>query len=257
MQEFILDASLVISLLVITLILSGEYYKRVNIQRPSIGHLNWRDLVFAMVLIVGVPYIYLAMPIWAVTLIFALILISLMYNSLSPIIGVYSAVLAIALTIAQFFLASQWLSNLICIVAFASLGPIFIKNGLQPNEVAAFSVALMIYDIIAVFGTDLMQQLVNILISQPYFIGLRFNSALIGGGDIALLSIFVATTLKNYGWRNSLLMIAALVFPSVVILLIAALYNVLMLLPYLVFATPIYLLTYYGIIARFSTKSPP
>lgn len=254
MQEFVLDTSTVISLLVVTLILSNEYYKRVNIQRPSIGHLNWRDMILAMVLIVGVPYIYLALPLWAVTLIFALIFISLMYNSISPITGVYGAVLAIALVCVQYFLSSQWLSNIICIISFASLGAIFIKNGLQPNEVAAFSVVLMVYDIIAVFGTNLMQQLVNIMVSQPYFIGLRFNSAMIGGGDIAILTILVATTMKNHGRRNSLLMIIALVFPSFAILLMTILYNVIMLLPYLVFATPIYLATYYGIMARFATK---
>lgn len=254
MQEFVVNTSVVISLLAITLLLNNEYYKRVKLERPSIGHLNWRDLIFAMVMIVGLPYVYLAMPLWAVTLIFALVLISLMYNSLSPIIGVSSAILAIALVSVQYFLASQWLSNVICIASFASLGSIFIKNGLQANEVAAFSVVLMVYDIIAVFGTDLMQQLISILMTQPYFIGLRFNTAVVGGGDIALLTIFVATTIKNYGWRNSMLMITALVAPSVVILLIAMLTNVLMLLPYLVFATPIYLLTYYGMIGRFAAK---
>ncbi len=245
-------ALIVVAFFIASLVLTTEYFRRVTIERPPYGHFNWIDLIFAFIFIIGAPFGYLALPQWGVTLIFALIFLTLLNLSLSPLMS-FPALLRIFLfvgaVIAQgiiFFSSGSFMfSNILALAIFVCIGPVFVKNGLQPKEIALFSVALMVYDIIATVKFGVMMQFVEKMLSQPYFLGFVTGDILIGGGDVVLSSIFVATTIKYKGYRKGYGLIAALTVPLIFISMLFYSWGYLVPIPYLIIAAPVYLFLYY------------
>ncbi|MGD2247916.1 MAG: hypothetical protein PVF58_05880 [Candidatus Methanofastidiosia archaeon] len=246
------DAALVITFFVLSLIFTVQYYKRVEIERPPFGHFNWRDLILALAFIVGAPFGYLALPQWGATILFALIFLTLLNLSTSQVIEEYSVVrvlFLVAVLGVQYVVYNRFnsfmLSNVLALIIFMCVGPVFVKNGLQPKEVAFFGTALIVYDVIATIGSGFMMQFVEKMLSQPYFLGFVASDFLVGGGDVVLSSIFVATTIKYKGLKQGYILVTALTVPIVVIALIYHFGGYLVPVPYLIIAAPVYLFFYY------------
>jgi hypothetical protein len=249
----LVDGIVVHTFFVLSLVLSIFYFNHVKIERPPFGHFNWKDLVVAFVFIMGGPFAYLAFPEWAATIAMGLVFLALLNLSISPVTQTWprSIVLfmIVGAIIAQYvifeYTGSYMFSNALALVIFMCIGPVFVRNGLQPRAVALFATGLLLYDVVATLGSGFMMQFVEKMLSQPYFLGFATDAFLIGGGDVVLSSIFVSITVKYKGPTPAYYLIGALIVPLVVISVLFYAKNFFMPIPYLIIATPVYLLFYY------------
>ncbi|MCL6451086.1 MAG: hypothetical protein K6T75_07340 [Acetobacteraceae bacterium] len=222
-----------------TMLFTIEYYQRVNVPRPPFGHFNWRDLLFALGMVVAMPFFYLALPTLGVTIVFGLFWLMLLYSILSPLVR-WSALAGLAVVVAQWFLRTPWLINLNMLVVGMGVGPTFIKNGLRSGEVCAFAVILMIYDVVATLFAKQMMPLVIKLVQQPYFLGFLAGGRLLGAGDVVLSGLFVADMTRSGGRRWGYTMAVAVVVPLLLTTLSGGFWRETGI-PYLLFASPVYL----------------
>jgi hypothetical protein len=59
-------------------LLGWIYFRNYQLARPSIGVLNLGDVAFMIGVIILIPYLYLALPLWLVAAIFALAMLSIL-----------------------------------------------------------------------------------------------------------------------------------------------------------------------------------
>ena len=236
-----MTAYAIVGMYLLALVSTVEYYQRARIQRPPLGHFNWRDVLFGLGFIVLMPFFYLALPVAGVTALFALFWAMLLYSALSPFLRRFPFIVAILIVVAQYFLRSPWLADAAVIIIAACVGTTFVKNGLNSREVAAFAVLLMVYDIVFTRFAGLMMPLMQKLMEQPYFIGLVIpGNAMLGGGDVALSAVFVADMTRHFGRRGGYLTAVLLVLPMFVLPFLGPAWRTTGI-PYLMFASPVYL----------------
>jgi hypothetical protein len=67
-------------------LLGWVYFRNYQLARPSIGVLNLGDVAFMIGVIILIPYLYLALPLWLVAAIFALAMLSILLFVGEPLI---------------------------------------------------------------------------------------------------------------------------------------------------------------------------
>jgi hypothetical protein len=67
-------------------LLGWVYFRTFQLARPSVGVLNLGDVAFMIGVIILIPYLYLALPLWLVAAIFAMAMLSILYFTGEPVL---------------------------------------------------------------------------------------------------------------------------------------------------------------------------
>jgi hypothetical protein len=76
----------VLAFTVSAVLLGWIYFRNYQLARPPIGVLNLGDVAFMFGLIILIPYLYFALPLWFVAAIFALAMLSILHFVGEPLL---------------------------------------------------------------------------------------------------------------------------------------------------------------------------
>lgn len=204
----------VLGLTACAVLLGWAYFRSYRLARPSIGVINLEDVAFMVVVIVLVPYLYLALPLWVVATVFALAMLSILYIVCEPVIRSPWAIWAVALV----FLATDvganlhfgpnstaffLVNNAMLVLAVAGVANLWAQSGMKARDVALLGAGLALYDFIATSLLPLMTDLIGRLASIPFAPvitwGVEPYRVLVGLGDLLLAAVFPLTMVKGFG----------------------------------------------------------
>ena len=87
LQESLTQLGVTLVGIVAVTALALVYFRRVRLDRPPIGTFNGRDIAILLAFIVGLPFLYAAMPRWALTCLLALTFASALAIGYRPVLG--------------------------------------------------------------------------------------------------------------------------------------------------------------------------
>jgi hypothetical protein len=240
-------------------LLGWVYFRNYQLARPSIGVLNLGDVAFMIGVIILIPYLYLALPLWLVAAILAMAMLSILYFTGEPVLRARWANWVVALlligadvranlhlgaTSTTFFLVN----NTVLILAVVGVTSLWAQSGMKARDVAVLGGALAAYDLIATsllpLMTDLISRLASIPLAPVVSWGVGPERLLIGLGDLLFATVFPLVMRKAFGRASG---IAAMVINLGTIAAMIAflqLANVAMALPVMAGLGPLMVLQY-------------
>jgi hypothetical protein len=192
------------------------YFRRVRINRPPIGVVNLRDAVILIGVLVLMPYLYLSLPLVAVTALLGIVVLTALHMTLEPLLphpallwgtclGLVAADIALGLgggvRSAPFLL----INNVILAVVVVGAANLWAQSGMKARELAILAAVLTGYDILATWQlsvmTDVFQRLAQLPLVPVVAWGLSdpATSLRLGLGDLLLLTVTPLVLRKAYG----------------------------------------------------------
>ena len=199
---------------VLTVGLGFVYFRRARLARPPIGVFNARDVQVVLAAIVLVPYMYLALPLWAVTGLMSVAALSVGAFTLEPVaprrlawavalalVAADVAAAAVYSTRSNAFLAVNDAALALVVVGIANL---WAQSGMSARHLAVLAGALTAYDVVATSGLTLMTDLIARLGQVPFLPvaawDLHDGTGLgIGLGDLLFATVFPLVMRKAFG----------------------------------------------------------
>jgi hypothetical protein len=193
---------------------ASVFFRRFEMTRPPIGVFNRRDVYIVLGGIVLVPYVYLALPLGAVTVFLVLISLSVVYFALEPVLRARWAIWVTAVGLiggdvvashvfgpmSDPFLA---VNNVVLIVIVVGVGNLWAQSGMRARDITLLAGALAVYDYIATTQLTLMTDLVHELAHAPLvpFMGwaVQDGGVSVGLGDLLLAGAFPLVLRKAFG----------------------------------------------------------
>lgn len=213
------SASIAVLIVVLGVLLAGAaaYLRRIEMERPPVGRFNFPDVFIMCVTIVGLPLLYLHLPVAVVSTIFGLILLLVLQYTLAPLTGGRPALLLAVLllladaatsitgdggTIAALYLT---INDLVLVVAICGVCNLYVQSGLGAAHVALFAIVLTGYDYIATAVLPTTADLVAQLAGHPYapqfVIQVGGGGVGLGLGDSFMLVLWTLAAAKGFGRR--------------------------------------------------------
>ncbi len=205
----------------LALVLASLYFRRYQVTRPPIGVFNRRDVYVVLGAIVLVPYLYLALPSWAVTALLALASSSVLYFVAEPMTRSRRATLAVALVLvvvdivtalARGVTSIEFLvvNNVVVVLVVLGIANLWAQSGMRARHVAVLAGALAAYDFVATSQLTLMTDLIHRLAHVPLVPFVAWGGArdgvAIGLGDLLLAGAFPLVMRKAgrgaWSWRS-------------------------------------------------------
>lgn len=197
------------------------YFRRVRINRPPIGVINLRDTLILITALVLMPYLYLALPLGAVTVLLGVVVLTLLHMTLEPILpqttllwGVCLALLTtdIVLAVVQGVTNASFLltNNLILTIMIVGAANLWAQSGMKARDVAVLATALTVYDVIATWHLTVMTDVIERLSQLPLVPVVAWGlsdpqtSLRLGIGDLILLTVGPLVFRKAYGRKAGL-----------------------------------------------------
>jgi hypothetical protein len=207
---------MVLTFAAITAIGGWIYFRRVRINRPPIGVVNLRDAVILMIALVLMPYLYLSLPLVAVTVLLGIIVLTALYMTLEPVLphplflwgtclGLIAADIFLGLDQGVQSMSFLLLNNAILVIVIIGATNLWAQSGMRAREVAMLAGALTVYDIIATWQlsvmTDVFQRLAQLPLVPVVAWGLSdpLTSLRLGLGDLLLITVFPLVLRKAFG----------------------------------------------------------
>jgi hypothetical protein len=204
------------------------YFRRVSQERPPIGTFNGRDIAILLTLIVILPFLYAAMPGWALDCFLALTFAGALSIGYRQVWGGGRVWLGIGLLLGANLWASSnlmgstagwqlWWVELDLMVGLAAVAVanLYVQGGMKLKHVAWFGLMLAVYDVCSTLVINVTAQLVETFIGHPLdpTFGFRFgvNNYGIGIGDLLFYALFVVASYKAYGWAAARLAIGTMI----------------------------------------------
>jgi hypothetical protein len=199
------------------------YFKRVRLERPSIGAFNLRDIAILAVFIVALPILYLVLPTNVLTVFLTVTFASGMYIALRPMLPPL-AILALAAVLisANIFVTyhllgteAGWqlywlLISTMVVLAAVGVSNLYVQGGMRLRSIAVFGLFLALYDMFFTMVIPLTPRLADTFEGQPLDAAFGFylngRQADIGLGDMLVYALFMIGAYKAYGRRGALLM---------------------------------------------------
>jgi hypothetical protein len=195
-------------------LLGWVYFRNYQTARPSIGVLNLGDVAFMIGVIILIPYLYLALPLWLVAAIFAMAMLSILHFVGEPLLRARWANWVVALSLigadvwtnlyfgatsTAFFLVN----NTVLVLAVVGVTSLWAQSGIKARDVAVLGGVLALYDLIATSLLPLMIDLIARLASIPFAPivswGVGPERFVIGLGDLLLATVFPLAMRKAFG----------------------------------------------------------
>lgn len=218
----------------LTCLLALLYLRHVRLERPAIGTFNGRDIAVLFVFIIGLPLLYLILPLQPLVVFLGVTFVSALSIGLRPLLSPTLTWLVVGLLVGANIWMTRallgtvggwqifWLENSILVIAAAvSVANLYVQGGMRLKHVAVFGLVLAGYDALFTFQWPVTNILTQRFLESPLdpAIGFRlgiYNAAL-GLGDLLVYSMFVAAVLKAYGAAATrIAMIITVVFGAVV-----------------------------------------
>jgi hypothetical protein len=229
---------------VLTCLLALAYLRHVRLERPAIGVFNRRDIIVLFAFVVGLPLLYLALPITPLIFALGITFASALSIGLRPLLGAGRTWIAIGVLIGlniwmtRTMLGTVWgwqlfwlENNIIVILAAISIANLYVQGGMSLKHVAWFAIALAVYDAVFQFVWPVTTMLAQRFLGWPLdpAVGFRWgvNNASIGLGDLLVYSVFVIAVYKGYGpARARMALLLAVVFGAVIPALAPLMFNI-------------------------------
>ena len=221
----IIACCVILGCVVGAMLLGMLYFRRCAISHPPIGVINLWDVAFLLAAIVVVPYLYLGLPTWLVTVMLLLGMASLLYILLEPILrGAFLAGGVTALLVAaDIFVAWRYgtagipflvVNNAILIAAAVGFGNLWAQGGMPARALAVLAGALAVYDFIFTARLSLMGDLFTGLAAAPFAPVLAWPAGGgqwmgLGLGDLIIATLAPLVLRKAYGRSAGAAAIAA------------------------------------------------
>jgi hypothetical protein len=197
-------------------LLSWAYFRRFQVTRPPIGVLNMSDIALMLGGIVVVPYLYLALPLWLVSVLLGVAILSTLYFTFEPVLRTRTAIWLAALLLTAGPVAAGLhfgttslpflvVNNIVLVVSIAGATNLWAQSGMRARDAAILAGALAIYDGIATSWLTLMADLFNRLANLPFSPVVAWPAGPdglwlgIGIGDLLLASVFPLVMRKAFG----------------------------------------------------------
>ena len=194
------------------------YVRRVQIERPTIGTFNLRDIANLMMLVVCLPLLYLVLPQWSFIILLLLTFLSALSVGLRPLMRPGSVwlfigvLLAAEIWVARTMLGTQrgwqlyWiLTDIMVLLAAMAVANLFVQGGMRMLHASWFVMGLAVYDFLFGEVFKVTQTLTDRFVGYPLNpgVGMRYGiyGVEIGLGDLLAFSIFAAAAYKAYGPR--------------------------------------------------------
>jgi hypothetical protein len=204
----------VLGCVVAVLLGSWAYFRRYQVSRPPIGVFNLKDIALMVVLIILLPLLYLALPLWLAATLLLLVTLSLLYFAWEPVLQVRWAIWLAALTLLALDSAAAFLfgtnqnaffavNDLVLLLIVIGATNLWVQSGMKARDAAILGVFLTLYDFIATSRLPLMGDLVTRLSGLPLAPLVAWSSEHtlwgIGLGDLLLASVFPLVMRKAFG----------------------------------------------------------
>lgn len=193
------------------------YFRRVRQERPPVGTFNSRDIGVLYVIIIALPFLYVALPHWAVTAFLAVTFTSALAIGYRPVLPGWPRWLGIGVLIganlwtSRFLLGTVagwqlwWLELTILVgLAAVAVANLYVQGGMGLGHVAWFSLGLAVYDVIFSEVVPVIDRLLGEFIGTPLdpSLGFRFglDNYALGIGDVLVFCMFTIAAYKAYGW---------------------------------------------------------
>jgi hypothetical protein len=204
------------------------FFRRIELQRPTVGTFNGRDIVVLFVFIATLPVLYLAVPHLMLTCFLCLTFASALYIGYRPVLPPGLLCLGIAALLgADIALAAvmnqsvglwqgYWIANsAMVMLGVAAIANLYIQGGMRLRHVAWFALGLAVYDPLFSFVipvTDKLAARFDGFALDPSM-GFRFGPHIqnIGVGDLLVFTLFVLAAYRGYGRRAAWVCAAAVV----------------------------------------------
>lgn len=192
------------------------YFRRVRQERPPVGTFNGRDIAILLALIIALPFLYAALPGWAITCVLALTFAAALSIGYRLVWGAAPVWLGIGLLVGANLWTSHtmmgttagwelWWIELDILVALGAIAVanLYVQGGMKLKHVAWFGLTLALYDAGSTLVVNVTAVLVEDFIGHPLdpTFGIRggVNNYGIGIGDLLFYALFVVASYKAYG----------------------------------------------------------
>ena len=192
------------------------YFHRVRQERPPVGTFNGRDIAVLLALIITLPFLYAALPGWAITCVLALTFAAALSIGYRLVWGAAPVWLGIGLLVGANLWTSHammgttagwelWWIELDILVALGAIAVanLYVQGGMKLKHVAWFGLTLALYDAGSTLVVNVTAVLVEDFIGHPLdpTFGIRggVNNYGIGIGDLLFYALFVVASYKAYG----------------------------------------------------------
>lgn len=228
----------VVGLVAATTLGGWVFYRRFAVDRPPIGVVTRSDIAILLTLLVLLPYLYLNLPVAAVTAVLALGALAAMYVTLEPMLRygwlAFVVCLAligtdIALGVVEGVTAAPFLAvnNVIMVIAIVGATNLWAQSGTKARDIALLAAALTVYDVIATLGLSVMTDVMERLSTAPLVPVVGWGLAdpetalRMGLGDLLILTVYPLVMRKAFGRTPGLIaLILALAVPAVLLSLL-------------------------------------
>lgn len=211
----------VLALTVVAVWLSWLYFRRYVIVRPPLGVINLRDVALIVGFIILVPYLDLALPLWMVGGLLAVVGLSAIYVTVESVFHRLSAKWLVILVLVGADIAvwlrlgrtSLWwhaLNNLFVVLCVVGIANLWAQSGMKARDAAILVGAIAVYDLIATLLLPLTTGLYIRLADLPLTPMVAWPTAIqgqrigIGMGDMLLLATFPLVMRKAFGRPSGL-----------------------------------------------------
>jgi hypothetical protein len=195
-------------------LLGSGYFRRYRMARPPLGVVNLFDIALVLGLIVLLPYLYLALPPWLVTMFLAVVALSLLYFLGEPVFSSRWAVWLAALLLVGGDIASAYgfgglsapffaVNNVVVVLVAVGAANLWAQSGMRARDAAVLAGALTLYDFIFTSQLTLMADLFEHVAGLPLapMVGWPLGGLWLGLGlgDLLLATLFPLVMRKAYG----------------------------------------------------------
>jgi hypothetical protein len=237
------------------------YFLRYTIPRPPLGVYNGTDVVVIVVGIVALPYLYLALPLVVVALIFALAVLNVLALAAEPLLSARRAAwLAVfgvgAADVGALIVAGPMsgpflvVNDLVVALAVVGVTNLWVQSGMRARHLAILGGILAIYDYVATARLPLTADLVARLAALPFApvvawpVGVNGEWVGLGLGDLLFATAFPLVLCKAYCQRAGALALAVSLATTAALLALSALGVLPRVFPVMVILGPLMIVQY-------------
>jgi len=211
-------------------------FRRVTLTRPPIGVIGLGDVAFVVVIVVFLPFLYLAVPPFVAALILLIVMTSILAVicgavlpgrlGLAVAIALAAADVAVSMTAGGSDLALV-VNDVVVGLAIVGVANLWAQAGMRAAHLAVLAAGLTVYDIVATSVMTQTGELMERLAGLPFAAIIAWPSGApgewlgIGVGDLLVASTFAIVFRKAYG-RTAGLVAAASAIGCIALLLVLA-----------------------------------
>lgn len=194
------------------------YLQHVRLERPAVGRFNGRDIAVLSGFLIALPFLYVAVPQWTLTMFLTITFVASMSIGYRPVLGRAQLWSGIGLLLAlNYYLARTmlgtvlgwqlfWAENSIIVALGAvAVANLYVQGGMRLRHVCHFAMLLAVYDSVFTLVWPVTNQLTERFLGFPLdpSMGTRVGiyNASIGIGDLLVYALFVTAAVKAYGRR--------------------------------------------------------